>query len=358
MMLSATLCERVRRRPDSEHEQALIRIAVAALVTVFMFVGAANGWLSPGAETAPVITLSYLGVSVGLFGMILWRPDASPLRRLVGLAGDLGTTSVLMAMLGGVGEMFYPIYLWIIVGNGLRYGQAYLYTAMAASLVGFAMAALYSPYWLDRPWAVSGLLIGLIALPLYFSVLLRRLHRTSDQLSGLYQQMAKLATRDPLTSLPNRALFFDQLRQTLASARRRSAGFSVLFVDIDSFKRINDTLGHAIGDRVIQSAAEALTGSVRGSDTVARLGGDEFVVLLSDIAPYHAGRVAEKILHGLGQVAVSADVGLKLTASIGIAHFPQSGHDAETLVNHADLAMYEAKKCGKNTYKEYHSERA
>lgn len=355
MVLSATLIERVRHRPDSEHEQAVIRVVVVALATLFLFIGAARGWLSDGAAFAPYYALGYLAVSIGLFGLILWHPDVSPLRRVIGLGGDLAGTSLMMAMLGGAGELFYPIYLWIIVGNGLRYGQAYLYTAMAASLVGFFFAALHSPYWLDRPWAVSGLLVGLVGLPLYFSVLLRRLHRTSDQLSGLYRQMATLATRDPLTGLPNRALFFDQLRQTLASARRRSAGFSVLFVDIDSFKRINDTLGHAIGDRVIQATAEALSGSVRGSDTVARLGGDEFVVLLSDIAPYNAGRVADKILQTLAQVAVSSDAGLQLTASIGIAHFPHSGQDAETLVNHADLAMYEAKRSGKNTHKEYHT---
>ena len=165
------------------------------------------------------------------------------------------------------------------------------------------------------------------------------------------EAMAHQAQHDWLTNLPNRTLLMDRIGQAIETSRRNGTRLAVQFLDLDGFKHINDSLGHAIGDKVLQSVAKRLLGCVRTSDTVARMGGDEFVVVLSEVAHARdAGVKAKKILdalsapHGLDQYSVS------ITASIGVTTYPNDGQDAEILVKNADLAMYRAKEKGPNNY--------
>lgn len=168
------------------------------------------------------------------------------------------------------------------------------------------------------------------------------------------QRFQHLAHHDALTGLPNRLLFNDRLQQTLAQASRQHHMLAVLFIDLDDFKAINDTQGHSIGDQTICRAAERLTTCVRDTDTVARLSGDEFTALLvSIVKPADAELVAQKMLEKLAQAIVIDGQELFITASIGIAHYPTDGADPETLLHHADSAMYWAKQSGKNTYHVY-----
>ncbi|MDO9371362.1 MAG: diguanylate cyclase [Gammaproteobacteria bacterium] len=163
-----------------------------------------------------------------------------------------------------------------------------------------------------------------------------------------------LAHHDALTGLPNRLLFEDRLQQTLAQASRQGQMVALLFIDLDNFKPINDTQGHAVGDQMIRIAAERLTGCVRSADTVARLGGDEFTALLANIARVaDVELVAQKILEVIARAFVIGGHELFTTASIGIALYPADGSDAETLLHHADSAMYRAKQAGKNKYQLY-----
>jgi diguanylate cyclase len=156
-----------------------------------------------------------------------------------------------------------------------------------------------------------------------------------------------LATRDPLTALPNRATFRDRLDQHLRLASRSQASLGVLFVDLDRFKPINDTLGHDIGDDTLVIVAERLNRCLRGSDTVARLGGDEFAVVLPDVAgSVEALQVADKIIAALNRPLIVQDHALHISASIGVALYPQDGKNSDQLLRHADLAMYQAKKDG------------
>jgi diguanylate cyclase (GGDEF)-like protein/PAS domain S-box-containing protein len=167
------------------------------------------------------------------------------------------------------------------------------------------------------------------------------------------QQLAHLAHHDPLTGLPNRLLFNDRLETAIELARRNGQRCLLLFLDLDGFKVINDTLGHAIGDELLRTVADRLKHVLRGSDTVARLGGDEFVVLAGSANPDYAVQLAQKILTQLREpIQVSGEL-LSVTGSLGIAVFPENGADSQHLMRAADMAMYTAKAEGRNRYHFY-----
>jgi diguanylate cyclase (GGDEF)-like protein/PAS domain S-box-containing protein len=171
------------------------------------------------------------------------------------------------------------------------------------------------------------------------------------QARAMSQRMSYLAHHDYLTDLPNRLLLDDRLEQAMAAARRQQNQLAVLFVDVDRFKHINDSLGHLIGDELLLSVAGRLVANVRGSDTVSRQGGDEFVVLLSTIAHAEdAALSANKILTALGMPYRIKEHDLQITVSMGIGVYPDDGTDAETLVKNADIAMLNAKSSGRNNY--------
>ncbi len=170
-------------------------------------------------------------------------------------------------------------------------------------------------------------------------------------------RMSYLAQHDSLTNLPNRALFNEQLSQAVALAHRNQHQMAVLFIDVDRFKYINDSLGHEIGDRLLQSVAGRLLGCVRTSDTAGRIGGDEFVVVLTQLAQAQDAAIcAEKIIQCLSTPHLIEAHQLNVTVSIGVATCPQDGVDASSLLKHADLAMYHAKNSGRNNYKFFQSD--
>ena len=170
-------------------------------------------------------------------------------------------------------------------------------------------------------------------------------------------RMSYQAQHDSLTNLPNRALINEQLMQAVALAQRNRHQMAVLFIDLDRFKYINDSLGHEIGDRLLKSVAVRLLGCVRTSDTAGRIGGDEFVVLLTQVAQAQDAAIcAEKIIQSLSAPYLIDAHQLHVTVSIGVATCPQDGIDATTLMKHADLAMYHAKESGRNNYKFFQSD--
>jgi diguanylate cyclase (GGDEF)-like protein len=211
--------------------------------------------------------------------------------------------------------------------------------------------------YLWRAGAGSVLLLAIVAV----------LSRMSRQLAAIRKRVLQehiahaerveyLAYHDGLTALPNRSLFNKILGQSLALARRQNAQLAVLFLDLDRFKDINDTLGHEAGDELLQEVAVRLKKCLRDSDTVARLGGDEFVVLLHLNEPEYAATVAKKIVAEVARPFFLIGQELRVTASIGISAFPADGLDAQTLTKNADLAMYKAKQEGKNNFQFYSEE--
>lgn len=164
-------------------------------------------------------------------------------------------------------------------------------------------------------------------------------------------KLTRLSQRDTLTDTPNRALMLDRLQNAIGMAQRRGTFAAVLFLDIDRFKQINDTMGHAVGDAVLQLVARRLESSVRDSDAVGRHGGDEFLVLLSEVSKIaDVSVIAEKILSDMSLPASVLGSSLELSISVGIAVYPDDGADAPTLIRLADTAMYHSKRRGGNQF--------
>jgi diguanylate cyclase (GGDEF)-like protein len=169
------------------------------------------------------------------------------------------------------------------------------------------------------------------------------------------QKYQHLAHHDMLTGLPNRSLLTDRLQQMLAQARRSTSQGALIYMDLDKFKPVNDTLGHDMGDLVLQEIAQRLLASVRESDTIARIGGDEFVVLLPSIEDQQdASTVAEKIRAALALPFLANGHTINIGCSIGIAIYPEHGADEISLMKNADIAMYQAKQNGRNNVQMFH----
>jgi len=231
------------------------------------------------------------------------------------------------------------------------------YTGMAAANFrtgAICMAARegVSPGWLAILIVVVTLAVLTIAL--LTSVLDARLEsrtaKLARSLAEANEELTQMVLHDHLTKLPNRTLLEDRLTQSINKASRSNSHFALMFMDLDGFKAINDSLGHHIGDRLLVEVAERLTGSMRAHDTVARLGGDEFVILVDLVKPDDAMPVAEKLVEVVNQPFMVDKHELRVSASVGIAIYPEDGSTRHDLVINADAAMYHTKRSGRNGY--------
>ncbi|MDO9226526.1 MAG: EAL domain-containing protein [Pseudomonadota bacterium] len=197
-----------------------------------------------------------------------------------------------------------------------------------------------------------GVVTVVIALGVGWSVFVGLRRKVSDTESDL----RRMAWYDPVTKLPNRNLFMQRLREAVAEAREVRRGVAVLFIDLDNFKLVNDTLGHEAGDVLLVTVAERLRNLMRVGDSVCRLGGDEFVILLHPCGRGEAQSVAERALDAIGQPVLVYEQEVYVGGSIGIARFPEDGMDANALLRCADTAMYQAKDNGRNNHQFYTSD--
>lgn len=180
---------------------------------------------------------------------------------------------------------------------------------------------------------------------------LQRLMENQRVLESRFDNLSHLANFDMLTGLPNRRLFLDRLAPMMNKSRRPDDSFTLIFIDLDGFKGINDKYGHHVGDRVLQTTARRLTALVRESDTVARLGGDEFVVIARSLmSDANIDSFCTKAIQALSQSFSVEGQELSVGCSLGCAEFPRHGEDDITLLTHADAAMYRAKAAGGNSY--------
>jgi diguanylate cyclase (GGDEF)-like protein len=177
---------------------------------------------------------------------------------------------------------------------------------------------------------------------------------TALQNARLVERIRHQALYDPITGLPNKRLLEDRILHALAEGKRTGVGFSLFFLDLDRFKNVNDTLGHAVGDQLLQQVATRLTATMREEDTIARLGGDEFAVVIPRVMNSDVAKVvADKLYAALQEPFCVGDQRLFITSSIGIAISPSDGDSYESLLKHADIAMYRAKQQGRNRYATY-----
>lgn len=244
-----------------------------------------------------------------------------------------------------------------------------------AGLTGFAVAAhsrellQQDDFWqilryqlaLTIPILLLTLIVGFFLFYWQILPLVRKLIRaeqeaqTSNALLKAAEEMLKhMAYHDVLTGLANRSQLEMVFNQALAIARRQQKKIGVLFLDLDYFKQINDTLGHDMGDALLQEVAQRLKNCIREMDIAARLGGDEFVIIITEVAKIEDITVVlQRIFHALSQTFVIKDESLSVTTSMGISCYPQDGEDLRTLLKNADLALYKAKTQGRNTYQFY-----
>lgn len=208
------------------------------------------------------------------------------------------------------------------------------------------------PQWIKWVLGVGGIIgLMLAAMAILFHFLIQR---KTAELSQKAARLEHLANHDPLTSLPNRKLFFDRLKHSLSRAHREQKLLAVLYIDLDQFKQINDSFGHAIGDEVLKEIALRLEKEIRDEDTIARLGGDEFAVVMESLKEAEITMHCVQRLNSVFDEPVTVqDLHFVLSASIGISLFPQDGTDAHTLLRNADTAMFKAKEAGRGTFQYY-----
>jgi diguanylate cyclase (GGDEF)-like protein len=296
--------------------------------------------------------------------------------RIVGAAAGagaaIGTIPFLIASSGAVHRYFNhglhglaaaiafvvgAVILYRLRGNGFIVPALVYFACGATSVAQFVliMRTLFAARQ-DVPFATVALLAaGTTALGV-LAAILTVLEDQRESTAEATSEVEHLAYHDTVTGLPNRSLFSDRLTVALAHAQRHRHKLAVLFLDIDRFKQINDSLGHTIGDRLLRSVAERIKSAIRDEDTVARFGGDEFTVLIHIIGKVEdAGKIATKVLEALKAPIAIDGREFVVTSSAGIAIYPADGGDGETLIRNADTAMYRAKDSGRNTYQYYAS---
>src|SRR5689334_5451437 len=252
------------------------------------------------------------------------------------------------------------------LGSAVIMGMAIVgmhYTAMAAA--GFAPDAVCTTgSTVDNSWMAATItVITLLILceTLVLSLLDARMASKTARMAASLQEanaeLQRMVLHDALTKLPNRVLLADRIEQAVQACKRNSTLCAVLFVDLDRFKTVNDSLGHFVGDELLRTVAERLRSTVRQDDTVSRLGGDEFVILLRSVAHTDdAVQVARKIIEVVSQPIRSHGHEMHVTCSIGISTYPHHGESAEALITSADVAMYHVKKSRRNDFELFTAE--
>ncbi|MFA6197173.1 MAG: EAL domain-containing protein [Sulfurimonas sp.] len=182
-----------------------------------------------------------------------------------------------------------------------------------------------------------------------------KVEEKTKELKNQSETLDHLAHHDSLTGLPNRLLFLDRLKQAIKHAKRRNKNVTILFLDLDRFKEVNDTFGHEIGDKLLREVASRLLNCVRDEDTIARLGGDEFTIILEDVGQNEVIKIAKNIIKAMQEPVYIRNQELYTTFSVGISSYPEDGNTSSVLIRNADTAMYKAKENGKNKYEFYNS---
>ena len=268
--------------------------------------------------------------------------------------GSVLTDDVPEALLSGRGELIEYAHSTDAVN---RYYTTHSLFAYPMTLVtGVAVDEQLGEFYTYRRQSLQQSTISTLALLLIMGILGRtswQLHRSRMRLMAEQiahsQHVEHLAFHDSLTGLPNRSLFSRLLNQSIREAKRDRQQLSVLFLDLDKFKLINDTLGHEAGDELLQEVARRVSATLRDSDVVARLGGDEFIILLRNTAdPAAITDISEKLLQAVCQPYMLSGEQTVITVSIGASVYPDDGLDEQTLTKHADMAMYQAKQEGRN----------
>jgi diguanylate cyclase (GGDEF)-like protein len=337
---------------DLELAQCYIRLFVPLPILILWYLFWSVRTHSPEAHVGLVGTGVFCAFTLAHWANVKRNPGYYPLRRIVAIVVDQTGCFCAMLLTGELGAIVAFLSLWISLGNGIRFGVKWM--ALSASLASLSLMTLglFSDYWSRHPiWIVSLVLLN-TAIPAYVASLIRGFHDSRIKLSQYADEMEKMALKDALTGLPNRSAYIDELDKSSAYAQRTASAIAVLYFDLDGFKRVNDTLGHALGDMLLKETAKRVNDVLRGEDALARLGGDEFAVLLKVMDDGKRARgVADRIRQAIASIEGIDGHPIEVTASVGIVVV--NGADAarmgaEQIIHEADKNMYAAKKDGKN----------
>ena len=346
-----------RSLPDLRLVQAIWAVCIGLCV-----VSIPDIWSARWRNLPPLL----VGLAAMGAVMLLLRSGRRNAAVALMLSSLMVVVSALMWQNGGLRDtsvLAFPCMLVFAAMLGTRRLYFGLFAAMIAVIAGLLLANIEG--WHVNPLSplsynafvdlasvlgVTGVISWLMASDMHAA--LDAVHAQNAQMAAAQERMQMMATHDALTNLPNRSLARDRFEQAAAAARRGSHGVAMLYLDLDNFKNVNDTLGHGSGDLLLKQVGDRLCGLLRSADTVARLGGDEFLLLMPEIDDVSAvAEVANKVVNGL--MAPFDVMGMEIFAgcSLGITMFPDDGADFDSLLKKADIAMYRAKEAGRNAFR-------
>lgn len=328
---------------SEEKVQARIRIGFVLFVFVVMAIAPSLG-LAPATMWQYGAMVVFFCWSIVYFLYIKSFPHRyCSVRRYLSIFVDLSVAAFMFIIAGELSAIFPAVFLWLIVGYGIRYGTAYSIVAMFGTAVCWGVICSLSPYWKAYSYQCVGWLVAFLLVPLYFFILIRRLHSSLKSLSDSLERTEQVANYDNLTQLANRSFFDRELMRFVETF----SSLSIMIMDLDGFKKINDTYGHKEGDEVLVRVATVLKRKCCDDVIAGRLGGDEFIICAGGKDQAEIERFCKVLLR---QIQDESNCNGLITASIGISFYPDAGDDISHVKGLADAAMYEAKKQGKNRH--------
>ncbi|MCC8405592.1 GGDEF domain-containing protein [Paraburkholderia sp. MMS20-SJTN17] len=319
-----------------EKEQAVLRVFLGSLVVV-AYLAVWVGHRSSDVYATLLVVAAYV-----LFGIATWvaatvAVTRAPMRLLLTTFADQALIMAALAVGGTAALPMLWVVFWFLTGAGCRYGHRMLAVSCCAALIGLAGLMHWQPWWRANVTAGLGVAFSVVAMSLYLAVLVHRLERQ--------------AATDPLTGLFNRLRLEQAILRTLSAAADDAGTTAILLIDLDGFKKVNDSFGHAVGDELLRSFAKALERRMRPGDTLARLGGDEFVVLARRVhGKQDALAIADRVHAIFSDLDNVAGYPVAVSCSIGICMVPKAAgsprSDVRTLMRAVDSAMYRAKGRG------------
>ncbi|MBT7043940.1 MAG: GGDEF domain-containing protein [Gammaproteobacteria bacterium] len=336
-----------------EQSQSIARLIYAIAVGIYIV------WLNHApvniTSTMPELKLgNWLLAFIAIFTLsillhVRMFPKPMLIRQVIAILGDIGCITVGMYVFGEMGNVFFALYLWVVIGNGLRFGEKHLIFAQTLSLLGFLFVIWMNPFWQNHLPLTIGLLLSLIILPVFFRFMILRLREVHEKLEQQFHAVEYAVSHDALTNLENRRAFLLHLENLLARVKRKGWYGAILYIDLDGFKLINDTHGHKYGDEVLVLVASRISELLREEDIFSRLGGDEFVIALEEIVPEseliekNMLTIIEKINKSFVEPINVLGEELIVKLSTGVALIDADVKNTDELLDHADKAMYRVK---------------
>jgi diguanylate cyclase (GGDEF)-like protein len=339
---------RARLEHTPELAQSLGRIIVTSLLAALLATMALLESSKLFENLALAFTL-YFACSLLHFAWVAEHPGVSRVRRLLSIAADQAACTATILIGGERALPFAAFYVWVAVSSGVAYGAGYMQAATVLAAVGFVAAVSLVDLAQVNLTAVLAILLVIAGVPFFTRSFFLRVEAAHDLLREHAAQLRREATNDRLTGLVNRTVLLDRLGRIIARSDRRYVRCAVLYVDLDQFKRINETLGQAAGDACLAQIATRVAARIRRSDTFARIAEDEFALLVEEVGREdEAVKIADTVQGTIRAIASVEGQRVDLSASIGIALYPGAAHDvsAEDVLTRAEIAMHGAKQSG------------